>query len=212
MTRLYESRVNGSKWTSDICPRILEKLEVIQKQAGSLIATQCDFHLFEVQGLYFDQQKVVLENRTCSSRKWDLTGVPCKHAVCAIWLKHGKGPVFEYVHHFYKRETYLKIYGGSIKPMAGPEEWPLTDKDPPLPPQYTARPGRPKKLRKPSMGELSKDGEKVARTHIKLHCTKCRKPGHNSRTCLVNPQSNKQKQVNHYTFLFLILCFISNVW
>lgn len=194
MKRLLESRERATHWTSVICPKILHKIEVIEKQAAGYITTQCDFNLFEVSCLYGDQQEVDLEKRSCSCRVWDLTGIPCKHAVSAIWLKHGKGPVFDYVHPCYRTETYMKIYAGSIKPMAGPEEWPLSDMDPPLPPQYTARPGRPKKLRKRSACELSKDGEKVARTHIKLHCTKCRKPGHNARTCPLNlPNLQKQK-------------------
>nr|GLL25443.1 uncharacterized protein LOC109158417 [Ipomoea trifida] len=65
--------------------------------------------------------------------------------------------------------------------------------DPPLPRQYSARPERPMKLRKKSVCELSKDEEKVARTHMKLHCTKRRKPGHNARTCPLNLH-NLQKQ------------------
>nr|GMC64265.1 uncharacterized protein LOC109163970 [Ipomoea batatas] len=52
---------------------------------------------------------------------------------------------------------------------------------------YTARAGRPQKLRKKSAGEsqneITKDGERVARSQIKLHCSNCRQSGHNSRRC-----------------------------
>ncbi|XP_021991596.1 uncharacterized protein LOC110888374 [Helianthus annuus] len=40
-----------------------------------------------------DQRVVNLGERTCSCRKWDLIGMPCKHAMAAIWNQglHGGG-------------------------------------------------------------------------------------------------------------------------
>ncbi|XP_031115648.1 uncharacterized protein LOC116019532 isoform X1 [Ipomoea triloba] len=106
-------------------------------------------------------------------------------------MKNGKGPVNENVHPSYLVETYLKSYGGSIKPMAGPNEWPSSDKEPPLPPLYTAKPRRPKKLRKRGCDEVSKkggdevskDGIHLRRSFVKMHCTKCKKEGNNKRKC-----------------------------
>ncbi|CAH9098861.1 unnamed protein product [Cuscuta epithymum] len=119
---------------------------------------------------------------------WDLTGIPCKHGVCAIWLKYGKGPVYDYVSPYYSIDTFMKIYSGSINPMSGSAEWPITDKTPPLPPLYSNKPGRPKKMRKQSAGELTTDGERVARSRITLHSSNCKKPGHNCRKCPDNPK------------------------
>ncbi|XP_019197082.1 PREDICTED: uncharacterized protein LOC109190937 [Ipomoea nil] len=169
---------------------------------------------------------------TCTCRSWDLTGIPCRHAISAIWMKHGKGPVNDYVHQCYFTQTYLRAYGGSIKPMAGPTEWPETDRKPPLPPVYTAKPGRPKKARKKGMDEIStsgkkkgvaevsksgkkkagdevsKDGIHLKRSHVKMHCTKCKKEGHNKRKCpedpavrerLANPKKRVRAKANKLT-------------
>ncbi|XP_031120429.1 uncharacterized protein LOC116023567 [Ipomoea triloba] len=177
MARLYECRKQALKWTEPICPRILKKIVVNEKLAGGYTVIQSDDNLFETRGVMNS----------------------------AIWMKHGKGPVHDYVHPCYFIDTYLKSYGGSIRPMAGPNEWPESDKEPLLPPLYTAKPGRPKKLRKKGADEVSKvidlggtdlkgvdpskskDGIHLKRSHVKMHCTKCKKEGHNKRKCPEDP-------------------------
>nr|GMD14418.1 uncharacterized protein LOC109152282 [Ipomoea batatas] len=57
----------------------------------------------------------------------------------------------------------------SIHPLSGPKKWPKGDKQPPLPPLYTAKVGRPRKH--------------VSRKHVKLHCRICKQGGHSSRRC-----------------------------
>lgn len=87
---------------------------------------------------------VDLERRTCGCGRWQLNGIPCPHAVCAIYLNKGK---FEaYVSHLYLMDTYRKSYASKINPMLGPDEW-LVDEgvkpiEPPLPRKQH---GRPKK-------------------------------------------------------------------
>ncbi|XP_019198890.1 PREDICTED: uncharacterized protein LOC109192644 [Ipomoea nil] len=139
MAKFFEQRQKAAGWNSVICPKIVGKMKQIEKQAARYLATQCDFFKFEVQHLYGDQQEVDLENKKCSCRKWDLTGLPCKHAVCAIWKKNGNGAVYDFVHPCYSKETYLKIYKASINPMAGPDEWPISAQSPLLPPIYSAK-------------------------------------------------------------------------
>ncbi|CAH9101914.1 unnamed protein product [Cuscuta europaea] len=192
LTKLFTSRIKARKWSSNICPRIAKKIQDTEKLAASLIGYQCGDNDFEIMGSHGNQHGVNLEKRTCTCKQWDLTGIPCKHAICAIWLKFGKGHVDAYVHPCYSKDTYLKIYGGSIKPMAGPYDLPWSDRLPPLPPVYAARAGRPRKLRRKSAVDLSTNGVRVARTHIKLHCSKCKKAGHNVRRCPDDP-NNKEK-------------------
>ncbi|XP_019151061.1 PREDICTED: uncharacterized protein LOC109147858 [Ipomoea nil] len=158
MGKFFEKKQKAVEWKALLCPAIVRKLKKIEKDAAKYLATQCDFHKFEVSHLYGDQQEVDLEAKKCSCRVWDLTGIPCKHAICAIWKKYGKGSVTDFVHPCYSKETYLKVYAGCINPMTGPDEWPQCDRTPPLPPLYTAKVGRPKKLRARSAGELTIDG------------------------------------------------------
>lgn len=100
-----------------------------------------------------------------------------------------KHSVLDYVDSCYTVDSYLKVYGGSINPMAGVNEWPLTTLEPPLPPEYKAKPGRPRKLRLRGADEKKKvtnDGVHMSRSHVVLHCTLCKQKGHNSRKCPLN--------------------------
>lgn len=100
-----------------------------------------------------------------------------------------------YVSDCYSINSYLNTYGGRIKPLAGPSEWPKSNKQPLLPPLYTRKAGRPKKLRKMSAPEMTKDGTHMNRSVIVKHCKKCNKTGHNARTCPLNP-TNSQRKLN----------------
>ncbi|XP_031095153.1 uncharacterized protein LOC115999443 [Ipomoea triloba] len=137
--KLFENKSKAAEWNGVICPTIVKKIDEIERQVGGLIGYQCGPMLFEIIGTVSGQFSVDLGSRRCSCRKWDLIGIPCSHAVCAIWMNHGKGPVWHYVDPAYYISTYLKTYEGCIKPMAGFEEWPATNREPPLPPVYNAK-------------------------------------------------------------------------
>ncbi|XP_031124314.1 uncharacterized protein LOC116027026 [Ipomoea triloba] len=205
MVRLFKNKEVATKCSGRICPRILRKLAVEEKYAGHYLPIQCDLMLFEITGMHTgEHHKIDLARRSCSCRKWDLTGIPCKHAICAIWMK--KHNVLDYVDNCYSIETYLKVYQAVIKPMAGPNEWPMTHKEPPLPPLFKTRPGRPKKLRKTGANEnskgktvaeqISRDGIYISRAHVPLHCTLCKKSGHNKRRCPLKPKQTANVRGN----------------
>ncbi|XP_059309851.1 uncharacterized protein LOC132060979 [Lycium ferocissimum] len=138
-----------------------------------------------------DNWAVDLEKRTCSCRKWSLTGIPCKHAIAAIWAK--KDNIIDYVHDCYKVEIYRKIYENSILPMNGPQMWPKSSKVPPLPPRITRKKkkGRKQTLRRKEQDEVGASRTKMKRKQKSLDCSKCHKPGHNIRTCkyIVPPET-----------------------
>ncbi|XP_019150966.1 PREDICTED: uncharacterized protein LOC109147763 [Ipomoea nil] len=90
MLRLFESRTKVDEWTGVLCPSIVKKIDDIEIAAGGMICYQCAPMLFEIIGTHSGQYTVDLGRRSCSCRRWDLTGIPCPHAVCAIWKKNGK--------------------------------------------------------------------------------------------------------------------------
>ncbi|RYR05215.1 hypothetical protein Ahy_B06g085098 [Arachis hypogaea] len=90
--------------------------------------------LYEVQG-WPTNMVVDLESRTCTCRFWQLTSMPCTHAIVAIQDKNDKGPE-EYCHEWltmdaYRRTYYFNIFG---KKKGSPA---------PVPPQVKIKPGRP---------------------------------------------------------------------
>ncbi|XP_019197083.1 PREDICTED: uncharacterized protein LOC109190938 [Ipomoea nil] len=199
MSSLFEFRCKAAEWSGIVCPNIVKKIDDIELLAGGLNGYQCSPMLFEILGTQSGQFTVDLGRRACSCRKWDLTGIPCQHAVCAIWMKHGKGPIWHYVDSCYLIFTYKKTYEGCINPMSGYEDWPITSRQPPLPPLYKAKAGRPRKLRMKSKGEISNDGVHLSRRHVTLHCKKCKELGHNSRKCPKYPTVKPANQFKRRT-------------
>ncbi|KAL0356252.1 UNVERIFIED_CONTAM: hypothetical protein Sradi_4072100 [Sesamum radiatum] len=88
-----------------------------------------DWH-FQIMGL-FDQHNVDLLNRSCSCRRWDLTGIPCRHTISAIWCRN-EDPQ-DYVHDVYKVSTYLRCYERAIQGINATKLWLKCD----LPPPFT---------------------------------------------------------------------------
>ncbi|GKD82635.1 mutator type transposase [Tanacetum coccineum] len=79
---------------------------------------------YQVSGPFHDQCVVNVEQMTCTCRKWELTGIPCKHAVATNWnmsLNH---------------ET-----------VGLPEEW-CNIPSILLPPEHQPQVGRPQKARR----------------------------------------------------------------
>eukprot|EP00257_Ricinus_communis_P021425 XP_015580917.1 uncharacterized protein LOC107262060 [Ricinus communis] len=75
---------------------------------------------------------VDIKDKTCTCRRFDLTGIPCCHAVCAIWYKHDNPE--NYLDDYYKVSTYLKTYRHLLNPTTSYEFWPRATAPPLLPP------------------------------------------------------------------------------
>ncbi|KAE8681841.1 hypothetical protein F3Y22_tig00111303pilonHSYRG00061 [Hibiscus syriacus] len=117
-----------------------------------------------------------------ATRKWDLTGIPCIHAVAVMQL-HNDRPK-PYVHTCYHKSTQLAIYSNFICPVKGAKQWtPVTEMEPILPPELRRLPGRPTKKRRNKADEGNKNGPKLSKKGSMGNYSKCSKPGHNKRTC-----------------------------
>ena len=71
-------------------------------------------HGFEV-GYKGDTYVVDLKNGTCPYRGWNLTGIPCPYAICAI--RHIEKNPEDFVHAVYRKEAYLKTYAYMMEGM-----------------------------------------------------------------------------------------------
>ena len=132
---------------------------------------------------------VYLDKHTCAYYRWDLISIPCKHAVSAIAYKKEKAE--NYVHHYYKVETYLRTYSHLIQPTNGEEFWPKEASDKILPPKMLVQPRRPKEnKRKKATDEARRISHKLKKSSATQKCTNCEQLGHNKRGCKVPPKSN----------------------
>ncbi|GMP31676.1 hypothetical protein CsSME_00005800 [Camellia sinensis var. sinensis] len=143
---------------------------------------------YEVVGPYGEQYKVDLKEWTCGCRKWDLSGFLCVHVVAAANYMDEEPE--KYVHHYYKAETYLRIYENMLTPINGRQMWPITQYGKVLPPDVMKRAGRPR-LNKRTDTDVPidvTDSSKLGRRGTQMTCKNCGKLGHNKRTCKVKGQ------------------------
>ncbi|KAL3643521.1 hypothetical protein CASFOL_014336 [Castilleja foliolosa] len=193
MTRFVLNREKAEKWDPVVCPKIKAVLLKNMKEAGEYIPMRSDEWNFQIKGMY-DQHTVDVRARSCSCRRWDLNGIPCKHAILAIWCRR-ENPE-QYVHSCYSVASYKKAYALSIPPITGMELWPQISLEPPLPPIYKEKAGRPQRLRRrqpdePPAPTTSSSKLKAFRRNNK--CGKCGQTGHNARKC--GTKQNQQPTV-----------------
>jgi len=85
MARLQANRDKADRWNSDdICPRIKSILHKNEKDAAGFIPKKSNEWNFEILGGSVSDIWAV----DLAGRKWTITGIPCKHAISAIWHKN----------------------------------------------------------------------------------------------------------------------------
>lgn len=122
---------------------------------------------------------VDIDRKTCSCRKWELTGMPCYHAVAVIQLRNEDWDM--HTAHWYMTTNYVQTYSHILDPIVGPEFWNETPEPAPLPPNVKTPTGRPKKKRF-AANDIPRDPTKLPRS-LGAHCGYCKERGHNERTC-----------------------------
>ncbi|KAL0381583.1 UNVERIFIED_CONTAM: hypothetical protein Sangu_0222600 [Sesamum angustifolium] len=203
MKRLQQNRDRASKkWKRVLCPKIQKIIDKNIEKLGDCIPIKSDDKHYQISCFDGTQYSVDLENGTCGCRKWDLSGIPCKHAVSAIFCQ-GED-IEKYTHQCYRVQTYLKAYQHPIFPINGRDEWKKSDLSPPVPPKPVKRVGRPPKSsrrlevdepvqkNKKRRGAPMKEGSsRIKRQQTTVKCGKCGGQGHNARGCATKTASNE---------------------
>ena len=146
--------------------------------------------MYQVTGGWFEQYVVNMSERSCTCRYWEITGIPCKHAIAVNWdmARNNMNPglIEEWVHPCYRLDTWKQVYSHKIRPTNGPSMWPKCNLTTTIiPPNHHPQPGRPNKKRKRSateMIDIVKNG-KLSRKLKTVTCVLCKEKGHNKRTC-----------------------------
>ena len=123
---------------------------------------------------------VDMKDYTCTCRSWQLSGIPCCHAVAAIlYLKDDPD---NYVARWFWKETYVKADEHVLIPLNGENLCPNTAFDPMLPPLARRMPGRPEKNRRKGLDEEPNTSQ-VSRRGRQMRCQNCLEIGHNKKSC-----------------------------
>ncbi|KAE8784141.1 WD repeat-containing protein 43 [Hordeum vulgare] len=78
-------------------------------------------------------------------KKWDLSGIPCNHAISAI--NKAKRFPEEYMSKFFNKPFYLSSYEPMIYPIPGEHDWTRTSRPEIEPPTFHVKRGRKKEKR-----------------------------------------------------------------
>ncbi|XP_062020920.1 uncharacterized protein LOC133737368 [Rosa rugosa] len=200
MKRIMLRKEKMMKYEVTICPKprgIFEKKKNKVKAASDCVPHGSGGPQIEVESFGGGKHVVGLERRTCACRRWDLSGIPCKHGVVAINFM--KLDLDDFVDDCYLKKTYMANYSHTIKPVNGMELWPTSEEPTILsPPQYTRQPGRPRTARiKDASKRAENGGSKLGRVQRSLRCDNCGVVGHNERSCHMQlPPKPKATNIN----------------
>ncbi|XP_056176052.1 uncharacterized protein LOC115670556 [Syzygium oleosum] len=174
-----------------ICPRIRMKFEKTKLESRYCFARASLGNKFEVEG---DGNRFVVDlaGKTCACRKWDISGIPCRHAICCIAFM--KLDINDYVDDCFKKEAYEKCYQFPFLVMNGEKMWLKVNGEPIKSPPYRRKRGREKKNRIKDKDERSGDGKKLTKVGVQMRCSNCLQYGHNKKTCK-NPTTSRPPKV-----------------
>jgi len=123
--------------------------------------------------------------RTCTCRGWDLTGIPCRHALAV--MREERLKVEDYVDDFYSLEKYKKAYAETINPINGQNMWVKTSGDQIHAPSFKDTQKNLALKRRLEEGEKrDKQARSYGKVSTKGHkktCSQCKQVGHTKRAC-----------------------------
>lgn len=181
-------RSTTARW----CPKIMKKLVKNIDFAVHFAPIYSGGPSVQVNG-FGNQYVVDMNAKTCTCRRWQLTGIPCSHASAAI-IGNNDNPA-NYLDNCYSLETYMKVYGYFIEPTNGSDQWPNLGEPvlivPPSP--VRVKRGRKKKNRRKEPEELEEYTRKgkLGKKGTIMTCSKCGRKDHNRRTCKEPPSTTE---------------------
>jgi hypothetical protein len=196
MNRNLSKQRDGAKWHGRICPKIKKKLDKLEQLSLNCIVSPGEDHKFSVLAHELERSYCVnMSLKTCDCNRWQLTGIPCHHAIACCSLDRMTPE--NLVHPCYTVEAYNRAYGFNLAPLRGRIFWPKVNAPSVLPPLFTKVMGRPKKNRRKAPEEKLVKGKIVfTKAGGKIHCSICGRPGHNKKGHMKFMQSLAEDQHN----------------
>ncbi|XP_065868325.1 uncharacterized protein [Euphorbia lathyris] len=195
MNRLHENEKKATSWSGDYSPTSMEEFML-----NHSIARYCRVVFNGEKGYEVthgtDRHCVILLERQCTCRAWQLSGIPYPHAICAMY--HAKINPVKQIDLYYSKLRYMMTYKYKMQPVKGKRFWRMEDFEPIEPPKITRMPGRPKKkrIREASEGNVGeRTGTRLSRKGQIKKYSNCGQTGH-KRTYCKAPQGEKYAHLN----------------
>lgn len=165
---MQSRRETATAWEGVITPYMEQKLKKEMSMAHKFEVLCSSETVFEVRGRTINV--VNIGNCECTCRRWQITGLPCMHAIAVF--EHTAKSVYDYCSQYFRVDVYRLTYSESVNQILEAERMSSlfrTNVYPP--PTRTLKWPRRKRDRR-------KQGEVRA-----LHCSRCKQAGHNKATC-----------------------------
>lgn len=177
MEMICTRREASSMWSTALTPAAEEKLQMEMFNSRALNVLFSTGSVFEVRDNLVNI--VNIENWDCTCRQWQISGLPCIHAV-AVLDRTGRN-VYDYCSKFFSVDSYRLTYSESINPITDIEKRVNDDSTP----QAMIYPPRVHRIRRPpGRPKEKRAGSQDMRKHLRpLHCSRCKAVGHNKKTC-----------------------------
>ncbi|XP_009772353.1 uncharacterized protein [Nicotiana sylvestris] len=169
-------------WGSEYSPKTLNLYNQFMR-----IAQKCHVNGSADQGYEVtegsDRNIVNLGTKKCTCRTWNLCGILCPHAICALLYKK-VNPLSE-IHWFLSKKAYLQTYSHKLQPVRGEKFWKIEPSQNMDPPEFVRQAGRSKVKRIREANEsTNRQGQwSQSRKGRVMTCNNCGEAGHNVRGC-----------------------------
>ncbi|XP_021713749.1 uncharacterized protein LOC110681903 isoform X1 [Chenopodium quinoa] len=176
MVRMSSRRQKCKDWNdSDPCPTIVRRIQMLINASRTCKAFQNKEGEYEIREGK-SMLPVSLNNKSCICGAWQISGIPCRHALRAILA--ARHDPHKYVSTWYSVAAYKQCYSHAINSIPDIEHWPEIDQPTIQAPTMRRGIGRPSRQRRRADDEPDK--EKRSTT---VKCSLCKSYGHNKQTC-----------------------------
>ena len=192
MLRIEARKMKAMNHRGKFSLKAMEKVSEEQRKIRHCTIYPCGYEVFEVKEIN-SSYKTKMVDRTCTCRKWEMSGLPCRHALKIISAKKRKQE--DYMAACYLTSTWRKQYETPIKAVHGINFWKKTGDSEIIPPPTEPESSRgrkkiPKRIKgrneSPSKKKTkvrNQSPSKVSRERRIIHCGRCGEGGHNARKC-----------------------------
>ncbi|KAJ0026285.1 hypothetical protein Pint_07604 [Pistacia integerrima] len=159
-------------WVTTVPPIVHRKINGLIESARNIEAIwpgSDEFEVVDNNCLPSRRYILNLQSQTCDCGMWQLSGVPCVHAVHCLLFRNIRN-MEDYVDSSLRITSYEKTYADHIHPIPDPLSWPdLLGGRQLNPPIKHSKVGRPKKARKKDADEESRMTKGATLREEKLH-------------------------------------------
>lgn len=175
MNQMSKRREEASTWSSVLCPKMENRLLKLKEEGFGWNVSRSSKFIFEVHSPI--SHKVDLENRICTCNQWRVTGFPCVHALKCIIMSRLN--VYDFIEYYFTTKAYRASYSHVINPIPTFDKKDIISEGSSIvhPPKAIRGAGRPRVNR---LGGLDVFHGK------RNKCGKCKKFGHNRRSCALS--------------------------